>query len=76
MANIHSIDIETSAKVIYREIFYTFDPPAEVLSDRGSCKIVKVHTFSISYHLQTNSLIESCNRRLVQTPSEVCIRFF
>ena len=27
---------ETTAKVIYREIFYTFGPPAEILSDRRS----------------------------------------
>ena len=56
---------ETTAKVIYREIFYTFDPPAEVLSARGShfasktiqnlSKIVKViHKFSTPYYPQTN----------------------
>ena len=58
-------DAETTAKVIYREIFCTFGPPAEILSDRGShfanktiqnlCKIVKViHKFSTPYYPQTN----------------------
>jgi len=28
-------DAEKTAKVIYREIFCMFDPPAEILSDRG-----------------------------------------
>ena len=71
-------DAETTANVIYREIFYTFDPPAEILSDRGShfanktiqnlYKIVKViHKFSTPYHPQTNGLVESFNGTLVQT---------
>jgi len=71
-------DAETTAKVIYREIFCTFGPPAEILSDRGShfanktiqnlCKIVKViHKFSTPCHLQTNELVESFNSILVQT---------
>ena len=57
-------DVETTAKVIYKEIFCTFGPPAEILSDRGPhfanktiqnlCKIVKViHKFSTPYHPQT-----------------------
>ena len=58
-----SADAETTAKVIYREIFCTFGSPAEILSDRGShfanktiqkqnlCKTVEViHKFSTSYY--------------------------
>jgi len=30
-----SADVKTTTKVIYREIFYTFGPLAEILSDRG-----------------------------------------
>jgi len=56
-----SADAEITAKVIYREIFCTFGPPAKILSDRGShfanktiqnlCKIVDViHKSSTLYH--------------------------
>ena len=56
---ISSSNAEITAKVIYREIFYTFGPLAEILSDRGFhfankttqniCKIV-IYKFSTPYH--------------------------
>jgi len=79
-------DAETTAKVIYREVFCTFGPPAEILSDRfhfadktiqNLSKIVKViHKFSTAYHPQTNGLVESFNDTVVQILRKLILLFF
>lgn len=62
-------DAETTVRIINREIFCTFDPPLEILSNRGPhfanktienlCKIIKpIYEFSTPYHAQTNGLVK------------------
>ena len=73
---VQNADGITTAKFLYTEIFCTFGPPAEILTDRGThfknemikefCKLVNVnYKFSTPYPPQTYGAVENLNRTLI-----------
>ena len=81
-----SANAETTAKVLYREVFCTFGPSNEILTDRGThfannlisslCEIIQVnHKFSTPYHPQTNGLVENLNGTLVDLLRKLTIDY-
>src|SRR4030095_2740083 len=81
-----SADAITTAKFLYTEIFCTFGPPNEILTDRGThfrneiiqefCKLVNVkHKFSTSYHPKTNGAVENLNGTLINILRKLTIQY-
>jgi transposase InsO family protein len=83
---VRSADALTTPKILYNQLFCTFDPPQEILTDRGShfanamitnlCQRVKVkHKFSTPYHPQTKGLVEKFNGTLVQILRKLSVNY-
>jgi RNase H-like domain found in reverse transcriptase/Reverse transcriptase (RNA-dependent DNA polymerase)/Integrase zinc binding domain/Integrase core domain/gag-polyprotein putative aspartyl protease/Retrotransposon gag protein len=83
---VQNADGMTTAKFLYEEIFCTFGPPVEILTDRGShfkngmikhfCELVNVnHKFSTPYHPQTNGVVENLNGTLVNILRKLTIKY-
>ena len=81
---VKNANAETTAKILYNNIFCLFGPPTEILTNRGShfanavikdlCHLVNVrHKFSTPYHPQTNGLTENFNGTLVNFLHKVTI---
>ena len=77
-------DAETTATFIYEEIYSSFGPPKELLSDNGSnflskvvdhlLKILKVvHKLSTPYHPRTNGKVENLNGTLGRVLTKMCL---
>ena len=82
---VQNADGITTAKFLYTDIFCTFGPPAEILTDRGThfknemikefCKLVNVnHKFSTPYHPQTNGAVENLNGTLINILRKLTIK--
>src|SRR5436190_11512986 len=83
---VQNADAVTTAKFLYTEIFCTFGPPAEILTDRGThfknetikefCKLVNVnYRFSTPYHPQTNGVVENLNGTLINILRKLTIKY-